>query len=239
MSQMDRETLIAVREQVTQIPFTTFEFFVESLLEWLDVQIALAPSAEPYFSPEWVEGALTQHVRSMGCKCATPLLGYTPNVGPRCRLCGAEPNALASSAEPGPVVDTPPMPSTQAEWAAHWAFYRHAIAQRDGAWRELEGRKFSEAQPPAPVGPTTDEPSPLWQHAVNECNEAHVILDMLGAPKTQTMRRVRGPDGDEDVSLGLAARIVALRFGRPALADFHRMMGLDQPSPGPTPGVEP
>lgn len=26
-------------------------------------------------------------LRSAGCKCKQPLLGYRPNVGPRCRLC--------------------------------------------------------------------------------------------------------------------------------------------------------
>jgi hypothetical protein len=53
------------------------------------------PSAgeAPYWSPEWVEGALTEHVRALGCKCKTPLIGYVPKVGPRCRLCGVEPSA--------------------------------------------------------------------------------------------------------------------------------------------------
>lgn len=29
-------------------------------------------------------------VRAAGCKCDLPLLGYLPNQGPRCRMCGAE-----------------------------------------------------------------------------------------------------------------------------------------------------
>ena len=32
---------------------------------------------------------------------------------------------------------TPPMPATQAEWEAHWAFYRLTVAQRDRAWAEV------------------------------------------------------------------------------------------------------
>lgn len=60
-------------------------------------------------------------------------------------------------------------------------------------------------------------PPPLWQHAVNECNEAHAALDRHGAPKTKRVRRVRGPDGDQEVTVGLAARIhelvAALRKG--------------------------
>jgi len=33
---------------------------------------------------------------------------------------------------------TPPMPTSEAEWAAHWAFYKLALMQRDAAWREIE-----------------------------------------------------------------------------------------------------
>jgi len=29
-------------------------------------------------------------VREAGCKCELPLLGYIPNQGPRCRMCGIE-----------------------------------------------------------------------------------------------------------------------------------------------------
>lgn len=29
----------------------------------------------------------TKMLRKFGCKCPKPLLGYRPNVGPRCRLC--------------------------------------------------------------------------------------------------------------------------------------------------------
>lgn len=34
--------------------------------------------------------------------------------------------------------ETPPRPETDAEWAAHWAFYKLTVAQRDAAWREIE-----------------------------------------------------------------------------------------------------
>lgn len=40
-----------------------------------------------------------------------------------------------------PQNDYPPMPTTEAEWRAHWAFYRLTVAQRDAAWRELERLK--------------------------------------------------------------------------------------------------
>ena len=29
-------------------------------------------------------------VRTAGCKCELPLLGYVPNQGPRCRFCNVE-----------------------------------------------------------------------------------------------------------------------------------------------------
>jgi len=29
-------------------------------------------------------------VKEAGCKCDLPLLGYVPNQGPRCRICGVE-----------------------------------------------------------------------------------------------------------------------------------------------------
>jgi chromosome segregation ATPase len=51
---------------------------------------------------------------------------------------------------------------------------------------------------------------PLVQHAINECNEAHAILDASGAPKTKTVRRIRG-DGEQDITLGLKERVIALR----------------------------
>jgi hypothetical protein len=34
--------------------------------------------------------------------------------------------------------ETPPMPTSQAEWETHWAFYRLTVMQRDAAWREVE-----------------------------------------------------------------------------------------------------
>ena len=43
-----------------------------------------------YWSPEWVEGALTGHLRKLGCKCPKPLIGYSPGFGPRCRLCNVD-----------------------------------------------------------------------------------------------------------------------------------------------------
>jgi hypothetical protein len=32
----------------------------------------------------------------------------------------------------------PDMPSSEAEWRCHWAFYRLTVKQRDAAWREVE-----------------------------------------------------------------------------------------------------
>ena len=37
-----------------------------------------------------------------------------------------------------PPVDYPPMPTSEAEWQTHWAFYKLTVAQRDAAWRALE-----------------------------------------------------------------------------------------------------
>lgn len=34
-------------------------------------------------------------LRSAGCSCPTPLLGWRPMVGPRCRLCNTEATADA------------------------------------------------------------------------------------------------------------------------------------------------
>jgi hypothetical protein len=62
---------------------------------------------------------------------------------------------------------------------------------------------------PQPATPDASPP-PLWQHAVTECNEAHAALDQHGAPTTRFVRRVRGPDGDQEVTVGLADRIHAL-----------------------------
>ena len=36
------------------------------------------------------------HLRDAGCECESPLLGYRPKVGPRCRLC----NTVAKVEEP-------------------------------------------------------------------------------------------------------------------------------------------
>ena len=30
------------------------------------------------------------------------------------------------------------MPTSQAEWEIHWAFYKLTVAQRDAAWHEVE-----------------------------------------------------------------------------------------------------
>jgi len=38
-----------------------------------------------------IELALVDHLRSLGCVCPKPLVGYRPNAGPRCRLCNVEP----------------------------------------------------------------------------------------------------------------------------------------------------
>lgn len=70
-------------------------------------------------------------------------------------------------------------------------------------------------QSPAPAAPPPEPnhqvPPPFWQHAIEECNSAHVMLDKLGAPVARRVRRVRGPDGDQDITIGLADRIAALR----------------------------
>lgn len=55
----------------------------------------------------------------------------------------------------------------------------------------------------------TPEPPPLWQHAVNECNAAHVSLDKRGAPATKMVRKREG-QGEHPITLGLAERIAAL-----------------------------
>lgn len=40
--------------------------------------------------PEWLLPALIEHVRTLGCKCEQPLIGYSPGYGPRCRLCNVD-----------------------------------------------------------------------------------------------------------------------------------------------------
>ena len=42
------------------------------------------------YDPEWLMPTLIAHVRELGCKCETPLIGYSPGYGPRCRLCGVD-----------------------------------------------------------------------------------------------------------------------------------------------------
>lgn len=36
---------------------------------------------------------------------------------------------------------TPPMPQSQQEWEAHWAFYQLTLLQRNQAWAEIESLK--------------------------------------------------------------------------------------------------
>jgi hypothetical protein len=45
----------------------------------------------PEGEASWIEPALVEHLRSLGCVCPKPLVGYRPNAGPRCRLCNVEP----------------------------------------------------------------------------------------------------------------------------------------------------
>jgi hypothetical protein len=50
---------------------------------------------------------------------------------------------------------------------------------------------------------------PLWRHAIDECNAAHVLLDKLGAPKTKSVPN-RELTGRQDITLGLVERIRSL-----------------------------
>jgi hypothetical protein len=36
------------------------------------------------------------------------------------------------------MADYPPMPTSQEEWEAHWAFYKLTVQQRDAAWSEIK-----------------------------------------------------------------------------------------------------
>jgi len=36
------------------------------------------------------EKLVVRLLRNAGCRCTYPLLGYIPNQGPRCRMCGIE-----------------------------------------------------------------------------------------------------------------------------------------------------
>jgi hypothetical protein len=57
-------------------------------------------------------------------------------------------------------VTTPPMPASQEEWAAHWAFYELTVAQRDRAWREIERLR-------PPVTAPADPPNPADGHQIH------------------------------------------------------------------------
>ena len=48
---------------------------------------------------------------------------------------------------------TPPMPATQAEWEAHWSFYKLTVLQRDEAWAE-NTRLVEAIQAVAALAPT-------------------------------------------------------------------------------------
>ena len=50
-----------------------------------------ARTPAPEGEASWIEPALVEHLRSLGCVCPKPLVGYRPNAGPRCRLCNVEP----------------------------------------------------------------------------------------------------------------------------------------------------
>ncbi len=51
-----------------------------------------------------------------------------------------------------PLFDFPPMPATEAEWQAHWTFYKLTVAQRDAAWRQTDCRCVYVGQTPDPRG---------------------------------------------------------------------------------------
>jgi hypothetical protein len=72
---------------------TSYHYASESLTEAAPEILALIKARTP--APEGVtsciELALVDHLRSLGCVCPKPLVGYRPNAGPRCRLCNVEP----------------------------------------------------------------------------------------------------------------------------------------------------
>lgn len=67
----------------------------------------------------------------------------------------------------------------------------------------------AEHEPTPPAEGETAERPVFWQHAISECNAAHVALDRKGAPKTLMVRRIRG-EGDQEITIGLADRIAYL-----------------------------
>lgn len=72
-------------------------------------------------------------------KCGTPL----PHLVFTVEREEPEPDGGVMPSEPvEPLTDScPPMPTSQAEWEVHWAFYKITVAQRNLAWRELERLK--------------------------------------------------------------------------------------------------
>ncbi len=68
----------------------------------------------PEGEASWIEPALVEHLRSLGCVCPKPLVGYRPNAGPRCRLCNVEPASPVVPAPEGEAWRTVPVEPTEA-----------------------------------------------------------------------------------------------------------------------------
>jgi len=94
-----------------------------------------------------IESALVKHLRSLGCVCSKPLVGYRPNAGPRCRLCNVEPAS--------PVVPVKVRERVLDELDKAWLH-----GQRRTSWRRDESADAILAafrQPVVPVGMSREE----------------------------------------------------------------------------------
>jgi hypothetical protein len=95
---------------------TSYHYASESLAEAAPQILALIKARTP--APEgeasWIEPALVDHLRFLGCVCPKPLVGYRPNAGPRCRLCNVEPASPVVPAPEGEAWRTVPVEPTEA-----------------------------------------------------------------------------------------------------------------------------
>jgi lipid II:glycine glycyltransferase (peptidoglycan interpeptide bridge formation enzyme) len=91
MTDTDEALTTRAREVVKQVrDFMAGMGHVFSDEEAVTLVAAFGRECREAAATEWMQPALVQHVRELGCKCEKPLLGYSPGYGPRCRLCNVD-----------------------------------------------------------------------------------------------------------------------------------------------------
>ena len=64
-----------------------------------EMQPELTERYDRYCLENMFDHAKVEHLRTAGCKCQEPLLGWRPMWGPRCRLCNTEASIYVENAD--------------------------------------------------------------------------------------------------------------------------------------------